>query len=70
MSHSKAIKILALSANPVNTDHLRLDVEVRGIKEELERAQYRDRFESINERTMRVNDLSQAILIQKRKLLN
>jgi CHAT domain len=65
MSHPKAIKILALSANPVNTDHLRLDVEVRGIKEELERAQYRDRFDFINEGAVRVDDLSRAILKHK-----
>jgi hypothetical protein len=65
MSQRQAIKILALSANPTNTEHLRLDVEVRGIKEELERAQYRDRLELINEGAVRVDDLSRAILKHK-----
>jgi len=42
-----------------------LDEEVRGIKEELERARYRDRFEFINEGAVRVDDLSRALLQHK-----
>ena len=65
MVHHKKINILTLSASPTNTDHLRLDVEVRGIKEELERAQYRDCFEICTEAALRVDDLSRAILKHK-----
>ena len=65
MSNHKAIKILVLSANPVNTDQLHLNAEVRDIKEELDRAEYRDRFELIHEGAVRVDDLSRAILKHK-----
>lgn len=61
----KIIKILVLRSNPTNTSLLRLDEEVRGIKEELERARYRDRFEFINEGAVRVDDLSRALLQHK-----
>lgn len=62
---SHPIKILALSASPTNTDHLRLDVEMRGIREELERALYRDRFALIREEAVRVDDLSRVMLKHK-----
>jgi len=65
MNSPKAIKILALSSSPTDAGPLRLDIEIRGIKEELERAQYRDRFEFISEVAVRVDDLSQAILKHK-----
>lgn len=65
MSDHKVVKILALSSSPSDASHLRLDIEVRGIKEELERAQYRDRFEFISEGAVRVDDLSRAILKYK-----
>lgn len=62
MSNSKTIKILALRANPISTSQLRLDEEIRGIKEELERSQYRDHFEFISEGAVRVKDLSHTLL--------
>lgn len=37
-------KILVLSANPVNTDRLRLDEEVREIEEGLRRSKCREQF--------------------------
>jgi hypothetical protein len=61
----KVIKILALRANPTNTSSLRLDEEIRGIKDELERAKYRDRFEFISEGAVRADDLSRAMLKYK-----
>jgi hypothetical protein len=60
-----AIKILALRANPTNTGALRLDEEIRGLKDELERATYRNRFEFISEGAVRVDDLSKAMLKHK-----
>lgn len=62
MSNSKTIKILALRANPANTSPLRLDEEVREIKDELERAKYRDHLEFISEGAVRVKDLSKALM--------
>ena len=56
------IKILILSANPKNTDRLRLEEEVREIEIELERAKSRDRFQIINKGAVRVDDLSRALL--------
>ena len=70
MVHPPKIKILTLSASPTNTDHLRLDVEVRGIKEELERAHYRDCFEIYTEAALRVDDLSRALLKHKPNIVH
>ncbi|MFH7028005.1 MAG: CHAT domain-containing protein [Heteroscytonema crispum UTEX LB 1556] len=56
------IKILILSANPKNTDRLRIEEEVREIETELERAKSRDRFQIINKGAVRVDDLSRALL--------
>lgn len=56
------IKILFLSANPQDTDKLRLDEEMREIKEAMKLAQKRDRFEIISEFAVRVDDLRRALL--------
>ena len=40
-------KILILSANPKNTDHLRLDEEVRGIQAALKQSQNREQFQML-----------------------
>ena len=64
------IKILVLAANPVNTSQLRLGEEVRSIKEELERAKYRDRFELIDQWAVRVQDLSRALLDHKPQIVH
>jgi hypothetical protein len=55
-------KILILTANPKNTDKLRLDEEVREIQAGLERAQKRDRFEIVTRWALRVDDLRRALL--------
>ncbi|MBW4476647.1 MAG: CHAT domain-containing protein [Tolypothrix brevis GSE-NOS-MK-07-07A] len=55
-------KILILSANPKNTDKLRLDEEVREIKAALKRAKSRDEFELFTEWAVRVDDLRRALL--------
>lgn len=56
------IKILILTANPSNTERLRLDQEVREIEAELLRSQSRDSFEMISKWAIRVDDLSRAML--------
>lgn len=58
----KKIKILFLSANPKNTDKLRLDEEVREIKEALKLARKGNRFEIISEFAVRVDDLRRSLL--------
>ena len=55
-------KILILTANPRNTDKLRLDEEVREIQAGLERAQKRDQFEIVTRWALRVDDLRRALL--------
>jgi len=55
-------KILILSANPKDTDKLRLDEEVRAIEEGLRRARSRDQFEIITKWAVRVDDLRRALL--------
>lgn len=56
------VKILILTANPRNTDPLRLDEEIREIEAEMERAKLRDQFEIISKGAVRVSDLSYALL--------
>lgn len=55
-------RILILSANPKNTDKLRLDEEVREIQAGLERARKRDEFEIITRSALRVSDLRRTLL--------
>ncbi|OUL19915.1 AAA-like domain-containing protein [Nostoc sp. 106C] len=55
-------KILILSANPKNTDRLRLDEEVREIQAGLERAKIREQFEMITKWAVRPEDLRRALL--------
>lgn len=54
--------ILILSANPINTDKLRLDEEVREIRAALERAQNREAFKLIPIGAVRIDDLRQMLL--------
>ncbi len=56
------IKILILSANPKNTEKLRLDEEVREIQAGLERSRHREQFEIITKWAVRVDDLRRALL--------
>lgn len=55
-------KILVFSANPRDTDQHRLAVEVREIKEGLQRAQKRDHFEIVSKWAVRPADLRRALL--------
>ena len=56
------IKILILSANPKNTDRLRLDEEVREIEAALERSRTKERFQIISKFAVRVSDLRRSLL--------
>lgn len=55
-------KILILSANPINTDRLRLDEEVREIQSALERSRRRDQFELITRSAVGIDELRRALL--------
>ena len=62
MVESSVKKILILSANPTNTNKLRLDEEVREIQAGLERARSRDQFEIITKWAVRPDDLRRGLL--------
>jgi hypothetical protein len=55
-------RILILSANPKNTDKLRLDEEVREIQATLEQGRNSDQFEVITRWAVRVDDLQPILL--------
>jgi len=55
-------KILILSANPTDTNKLRLDEEVREIQEGLRLARNREQFEMITRWAVRPQDLRRALL--------
>ena len=55
-------KLLILSANPINTDRLRLDEEVRKIQLALERFKRREQFELITKWAVRIDELRRALL--------
>ncbi|MBK8454903.1 MAG: CHAT domain-containing protein [Thiofilum sp.] len=54
--------ILVLAANPTDTKPLRLDQEVRDIREGLQRAQQRDAFKLETRHALRAQDLRRALL--------
>lgn len=56
------IKLLLLSANPRNTNNLRLAEEFRRIKESISRSKYRDKFEVIQGEAIRQKDLRRLLL--------
>lgn len=58
-------RVLILAANPKATPKLRLDEEVREIKEGLQRSKYRDRFEIHSVWAVRRRDLRRALLDYK-----
>ena len=58
----EAIKILILSANPRGTSQLRLDEEIREIREGLKRSKYREQFSLETSEAVRYRDIHRAIL--------
>ena len=59
---SASRKILILSANPRGTVKLRLDEEVREIREGLKRSKYRDQFTIETAEAVRYRDIRRAML--------
>ncbi len=59
---SEKVKILFLSANPLDTSRLRVDKEQREIDHELKMSRSRERFELIDAEALRPNDLQQVLL--------
>jgi hypothetical protein len=55
-------RILALSANPQNTDPLRLSEEIREIDEGLKRSPHREQFELISKGSVRLRDFYRYML--------
>jgi hypothetical protein len=62
MTNPSPKKILLLSANPLKTSRLRLDEEIRGIKEGLRRSPDRDCFSIESAEAVRYRDIRRAIL--------
>jgi hypothetical protein len=62
METNEKKRILILAANPKATPKLRLDEEVREIKEGLQRSKYRDRFEIHSVWAVRGEDIRRALL--------
>lgn len=58
----RRIRLLFLAANPVDTQPLRLDEEMRAIDNALREAEYRDRFEIAQQWAVRIGDLQTALL--------
>ncbi|WP_414619564.1 AAA-like domain-containing protein [Calothrix sp. CCY 0018] len=63
-------KILILTANPSNTQPLRLSEEVREIKSAWERSLKREQFEIIVEEAVRTKELRRALLTHKPQILH
>jgi hypothetical protein len=63
-------KILILTANPGNTQPLRLSEEVREIKSAWERSSKREQFEIIVEEAVRPKELRRALLTHKPQILH
>ncbi|MFL5542009.1 MAG: ATPase, partial [Longimicrobiaceae bacterium] len=55
-------RILVLAANPKDSSRLRLDQEVRDIKEGLRRSRHRDDFDFVSEWAVGVRELRRALL--------
>lgn len=69
-STSKTRKILFLAANPKTTIPLRLDEEVRGIEDGLQRAKHREQFDLKQRWAVRVDDLTRALLDEKPEIVH
>ena len=66
----KVASILFLAAEPTNTSRLRLGEELRKIQEKLQLAGLRERFELHQRMSVRPEDISQALLDVKPKIVH
>jgi AAA-like domain/CHAT domain len=62
MNSNSHTRILLLSANPLGTSRLRLDEEMREIKEGLKRSKYREQYLLYTAEAVRYRDIHRAIL--------
>jgi hypothetical protein len=63
MEHSsQKVKILFLAANPIDTERLRLDEEIRSIDEAVQKARFRDLFDIEQQWAVKVGDLQDFLL--------
>jgi len=62
---NRRIKILFLAANPIDSDRLRLDEEIRQIDQALRQSEFRDRFEIRQHWAVRVSELQNILLRHK-----
>ena len=63
-------KILILSANPINTNDLRLSEEIREIQETLDLSQDKEAFQLITIGAVRITDLRRALLKHKPEIVH
>ncbi|MBX2865619.1 MAG: CHAT domain-containing protein, partial [Leptolyngbyaceae cyanobacterium MAG.088] len=63
-------KILILAVNPKDTSKLRLDEEIRQIKEALKLSDERAQFEIVDEQAVRTNDLHRHLLHHKPQIVH
>lgn len=57
---TEPVKILVLAANPLGTNQLRLDEEIREIQSRIRAADFRDHFSLVSRLAVRADDLLQA----------
>jgi len=62
ISFNTKIKILFLAANPVDTNRLRLDAEIRAIDQSLRKAEFRNRFELQQHWAVQIMDIEEYLL--------
>lgn len=67
---NKQMKILVLTANPVDTTPLRLDEEVREIDAGLRRARHREQFVIVEKWAVRIRDLRRAMLDESPQIVH
>lgn len=61
-ANSKMIKILFLAANPVDTQPLRLDQEMRAIDQAMRQSEFRNKFDIRQQWAVRISDLQEYLL--------
>jgi len=63
-------KILILSVNPIGTDRLRLDEEIREIKEAIQKSRNWNCFEVLSELAVRTRDIQQLMLYHRPQIVH
>lgn len=71
MIHGQSVKkILILSANPLGTDRLRLDQEVREIREAIQKSRNRENIDLVIATAVRTKDIQQEILYNRPQIVH